>query len=200
MGLIAFRHRAGSPAYRASVTSKNKIKLGLPRDLTYSSLDLTDAQLSLNHTNDRSTSQSEIWWGQALAKQIDPESSHSMHSCHYGPPPPAAGSALPATSLEGQRVMHRGNTVGAADAGSQCLTHRCFGDCKLPALQVSPWPLHRVHACSTLLRGERGVQCQCFTPLHLAGGTVVIYVYARQNCTMQSQKQWHFLSLGCTII
>ena len=54
---------------------KKKKKSGLSRDLTYSSLDLTEAQLSLNHTNDRSPSQSEIRWGWALAKQIDPESS-----------------------------------------------------------------------------------------------------------------------------
>ena len=47
----------------------------MPRDLTDSYLDLTEAQLSLNHTDDRSTSQSEIRWGRALVKQVDPESS-----------------------------------------------------------------------------------------------------------------------------
>ena len=35
-------------------------------------------------------------------------------------PPPAAGSASPVTLLEGRRVMRRGNTVGAAEAGSRC--------------------------------------------------------------------------------
>ena len=35
---------------------------------------------------------------------------------------------------------------------------------------VSPGPLHRVPVGSTLLWGERGAQCQRFTPLHLAGG------------------------------
>ena len=50
----------------------------------------------------------------------------------------------------------------------------------------------------TLLRGERGVQCQHVTPLHLAGGRRdrgYVYAYVRQKCTMQSQKQWYSLSL-----
>ena len=45
---------------------------------------------------------------------------------------------------------------------------------------------------------EGGGHCQCFTPLCLAGGRKsrgYVYVYVRQKCTMQSQKQWHFLSL-----
>ena len=85
--------------------------------------------------------------------------------------------------------------VGVAKAGSQCLTHRCFGDCKLLAQLVSPWPLYRAPA---FLQGERGVQYQRFTPLHLAGGRGdrdYVYVYVRQKCTMQFQKQWHFFSL-----
>ena len=36
-------------------------------------------------------------------------------------PSPAAGSGSPATSLESRGVMRRGNTVGAAEAGSRCL-------------------------------------------------------------------------------
>ena len=59
-------------------------------------------------------------------------------------PPPAAGSALPATSHEIWRVMCHRNTVGAAEAGSRCLTHLSFRDCKLSAQPVSPWLLHRV--------------------------------------------------------
>ena len=94
-------------------------------------------------------------------------------------PPPAAGSVSPATSLKGRRVMRRGNIVGAAEAGSQCLTHCSFGDSKLPAQQVSPWPLHRAPTSSTLLRGESGVQCQ------LGLGIV-------KNLTIQ----FHFDSLG----
>ena len=84
-------------------------------------------------------------------------------------PPPAAGSASPTTSLKCRRVMRCRNTVRAAEPGSPCLTHHSFGDCKLPAQPVSPWPLHHVATGSTLLRGERGVQCQRFTPSHLAG-------------------------------
>ena len=57
-------------------------------------------------------------------------------------PPPAAGSGLTATSLKGRRDTRCGNTVGAAEAGSRCLTHRSFGHCKLPMQPVSPWPLH----------------------------------------------------------
>ena len=102
-------------------------------------------------------------------------------------PPPAPGSVSPATPLEGQRMMHRGNTVGAAEAGSQCLTHRSFGDCKLPTQPVSPWPLHCELVGSTLLYGERGVHHQRFTPLCLAGDRGYVYVYVRQRCTMQSQ-------------
>ena len=109
--------------------------------------------------------------------------------------PPAAGSAL----LEGRRVMLCGNTVGVAETGSRCLMHRSFEDCKLPGQPVSPWPLQHAPAGSTLLWGERGVQCQHFTPSCLAGGRRYrghVYVYVRQKCTIQSQKQWHFLSLN----
>ena len=63
---------------------------------------------------------------------------------------------------------------------------------------VSPWLLHRAPAGCTLLQGERGVQCQHFTPWRLAGGRRdqgYVYAYVRQKCTMQSQKQWHFLTL-----
>ena len=115
------------------------------------------------------------------------------------PPPPAARSASPATSLEGRRVMLHGNTVRAAGVGSQSLMHRFFGDCKLPAQPISPWPLHRAPVGSTLLRGERGVQCKCFTPSCLAGGWrdrgYVFVCQQRQKCITQSQKQWYFLSL-----
>ena len=48
------------------------------------------------------------------------------------------------------------------------------------------------------LWGERGVQCQRFTPSRLARGRRdrgYVYVYVRQKCTMQTQKQCHFLSL-----
>ena len=45
-GLITFRCCAGSPAYWRDC---KKNKSSLPRDLTYSCLDLTEAQLSLNH-------------------------------------------------------------------------------------------------------------------------------------------------------
>ena len=113
-------------------------------------------------------------------------------------PPPAAGSVSPATTFEGQRVMRRGNTVGAAEAGSRCLTHRSFWDSKLRAQPVSPWPLHRAPMSSTLLLGERGGSVSTFTPSCLPGGRRDcghFYVYVRQKCTMQSQKQWHFLSL-----
>ena len=115
----------------------------------------------------------------------------------FGPPPPAAGGASPATSLVGQRVMCYGNPVRAAEAGSQCLTHRSFRDCKLPVQPVSAWPLHRADTGSTLLQGERGVQCQRVTPCVSpeGRGTTVMSVYVRQKCTMQSQQQWHFLSL-----
>ena len=61
--------------------------------------------------------------------------------------------------------MCRGNTVGAADAGSQCLTRRSFGDCKLPVQPVSSWLLHLAPAGSALRRGERRVQCRRFNPL-----------------------------------
>ena len=84
---------------------------------------------------------------------------------------------------------------GESFLGSRCLMHRSFGDSKLPAQPVSPWLLHRAPAGSTLLRGEREVQWQRFTPSRLAGGTEVMSVYVRQKCTMQSQKLWHFLSL-----
>ena len=51
-----------------------------------------------------------------------------------------------------------------------------------------PWPVLRV---------ERGVQSQRFTPLRLAGGwgDRVYGCLCQTKCTMQSQKQWHFLSL-----
>ena len=58
--------------------------------------------------------------------------------------------------------------------------------------------------CTARLRvalssGERGgIQCQRVTPLHLAGRRrdhSYVSVYVRQKCTMQSQKQWHYLSL-----
>lgn len=62
-----------------------KKKSGLSRDLTHSSLDLTETQLSLNHTNDRSTSQSEIRWGRALTKQIDPGLVHTNQSNLFFP-------------------------------------------------------------------------------------------------------------------
>ena len=87
---------------------------------------------------------------------------------------------------------------GASDFGSRSLTHRSFGDCKLPAQPVSPWSLHSAPTVSTLLWGERGVQCQRFTPLRLTVGKRdhgYVYVHVRQKCTMQSQKQWHFHSL-----
>ena len=108
--------------------------------------------------------------------------------------PPAARTTSPVTWLEGRRVMHRRNTVAAVEAGSRCLTHRSFRDYKLPVQPVSPWLLHRAPAGSTLLRVERGVQCQHVTPSRRARGTAV-FVYFRQKSTMQSQKQWHFLSL-----
>ena len=76
--------------------------------------------------------------------------------------------------------------------------HSSFGDCKLPVQLVSPWLLHHAPMGSTLLQGARGVQCQRFTPSRLAGGRRDcgnVYVYVRQKWTMQSQKQWHFLSL-----
>ena len=62
------------------------------------------------------------------------------------------------------------NTIGAVEAGSRCLTQRSFGDRKLQAKPVLPWPLHRAPAGSTLLQGERGVQCQRVTISLLAGG------------------------------
>ena len=40
-------------------------------------------------------------------------------------------------------MMRRENTIGAAEAGCQCLTHHSFGDCKLLAQPVSLWLLHR---------------------------------------------------------
>ena len=77
-------------------------------------------------------------------------------------PPPAAGSVSPATLLEGRRVMCRRSTFGAVEAGSRCLTHRSFGDSKLPALPVSPWPLHHAPASSDILWGERGVSVNVY--------------------------------------
>ena len=117
--------------------------------------------------------------------------------------PPAAGSASPAISFEGRRVMCRGNTVGAAEAGSRCLMHRSFGYCKLPAQPVSHWPLHRALASSTLLRGGGG-QCQRVTPLRQARG--------RRDCGyvfLCQTKLYHAipetmalcqLNYGCTIL
>ena len=98
--------------------------------------------------------------------------------------PPVAGGASP----KGRRAMCCGNTVGAVEEGSRCLTHLSFRNCKLPVKLVSPLPLHRVPVGSTLLRGERGVQCQRVTPSCLAGGRRdrgYVYVYVRQKCTMQ---------------
>ena len=42
-----------------------------------------------------------------------------------------------------------------------------------------------------------GVSVSTFTPCVSpeGGGTAVMSVYVRQKSTMQSQKQWHFLSL-----
>ena len=77
--------------------------------------------------------------------------------------PPAAGSASPATSLEGQRVMRHGNTVGAAEVGSRCLTHCSFKDFKLPGCCT-------VRPRVALMQGQRRVQCQCVTPSRPARG------------------------------
>ena len=119
-------------------------------------------------------------------------------------PPPAAGSVLPATSLKGRRVMCHGNTIEAAEAGSQCLTHRSFGDCKLPAQLVSPWLLHRVPVGSTLLRGERGFSVNVY-PLVSSRRAEGL-----QSCLCLCQtKMYHAvpetmalsqLTYGCTIL
>ena len=79
-------------------------------------------------------------------------------------PPPAAGCAPPRPHSRVGGWCAAGNTVEAAEVGSQCLTDRSFGDCKHPAQPVSPWPLHRASAGSTLLQEEREVQCQRLPP------------------------------------
>ena len=73
------------------------------------------------------------------------------------------------------------------EAGSWCLTHRSFGDCKLPAQLVSPWRLHRAPASSTLLRGEGGGgSVSTFTPSCLAGGggTAVMFIFMSDKNVM----------------
>ena len=115
-------------------------------------------------------------------------------------PPPAARSALPATSLEGRRVMSRGNTVGAAEAGSRCLTHRSFRDCKLPVQPVSPWLLHRAPAGSTLLCGETRVQCQHVNPSHLARRLCLCLYQTKMYHAVPETMALSHLNYGCTIL
>ena len=120
-------------------------------------------------------------------------------------PPQAAGSVSPATSLKGRRVTCRGNTVGAAEMGSRDLTHRSFGDCKLPVQPVSVWPLHRVPASSTLLEGERGGVSVNVCPLVSSR-----WAEGRWSCLCLCQtKMYHAvpetialsqLNYGCTIL
>ena len=110
-------------------------------------------------------------------------------------PPPAVGSVLPVTSLKGRRVMRHGNTVGAAEAGSRCLT--LSETVNSQRSQAHPGCC-TVRPRVALSSGERGGVSVNVTPSCLAGGRrdgSHVYVYVRQKCTMQSQKQWHFLSL-----
>ena len=118
-------------------------------------------------------------------------------------PLPAAGSAWPMTSLKSQRVMRHRNTIGTVVAGSLCLTHCSFGDCKLPAQLVSPWPLHHAPVGSTLLQRERRVQCQRFTPFRLAGGggTMVMSMFMSDKNVPCSPRKMALsqLNYGCSI-
>ena len=74
--------------------------------------------------------------------------------------------------------------------------HRSFRDCKLPAagLTLAAAPRARKYHSPP---GREG-SVSTFTPSCLSGGRRECChddVYVRQKCTMQSQKQWHFLNL-----